>query len=308
MIITKEIEFTMCAKIKEYYHSLGYIYENGEKFVVPVETLKDNSCKRIDVRCDYCERVYSKRYADYVKNKKLSHTDKDCCSNCIHLKTKETMQSKYGVDNCNKIDFVKEKTKSTLIKKYGDNYKNESIKHIRAYAEKYGVENVSQIPHIREKINNSLNINGTQNTSKNQTYLSNLYKGEINYLYEKYWLDSYFPEYKIYMEYDGSGHDICVRYKKVTKEEFFIKECTRGRYLKSYGLKCFRIVSRKDKLPSEEILKSMKDFVIEFFQDNDRSWVLFDIDNSFMEYKDNKYYYDFSHTLNYSNFKITNSL
>ena len=108
MIITKEIEFTMCAKIKEHYHSLGYIYENGEKFVVPVETLKDNSCKRIDVKCDYCGRIIKVVYNDYNDYK----FDKYSCKYCRQIKTSEyslksRQQSLYkrALSFCNKKGY-----------------------------------------------------------------------------------------------------------------------------------------------------------------------------------------------------------
>lgn len=87
-----------------------------------------------------------------------------------------------------------------------------------------------------------------------QAHLQNLFGGETNYRVQNLFLDIALPAEKIYVEYDGSGHDLSVKKKDLTQEEFNEKQRRRTYALYRSGWKCIRFISRKDNLPSDEKL------------------------------------------------------
>lgn len=138
---------------------------------------------------------------------------------------------------------------------------------------------------------NTFYKNGTQKCSQQQEYIHSLVGGELNYPVNNSSLDIAFPEEKIYIEYDGSGHDLSVKLGEKTNEEFQEKEKKRNYALFRLGWKSIRIISKKDYLPSDikikEIIKIGKNILKE------RSWIVFDIDNSEIKYKNFIEKYDF---------------
>jgi hypothetical protein len=98
-----------------------------------------------------------------------------------------------------------------------------------------------------------------------QKYLHELFGGELNYD-NKYVLDIAFPDEKIYIEFDGSGHDLSVRHGNFTQEEFDKREIKRYQTLKYDGWKLFKIVSIRNYLPTDEILKEEFNKALEWFK------------------------------------------
>jgi len=129
-------------------------------------------------------------------------------------------------------------------------------------------------------------------TSLQQQYIFNILGGEENYIMGNYLLDIAFPEEKIYLEYDGSGHALGVKMGFVSEEEFHKKEVKRNYFLLRRGWKEIRIISKKDKLPNEQgiklILSSAKEIL-----NSGRSYVIFDIDKSTIECQNCNSHYDF---------------
>lgn len=119
---------------------------------------------------------------------------------------------------------------------------------------------------------------GTQMCSIQQKHIHNLLGGELNFPVYKSTLDIAFPNKKIYIEYDGGGHDLSVKLGSVTRDEFNKKEIARKYALYRRGWKEIRIISRKDMIPNDEIIYKMYEFAVECFLNN-CSWVEFDIDN-----------------------------
>jgi hypothetical protein len=71
-------------------------------------------------------------------------------------------------------------------------------------------------------------------------------------------LDIAFPEDKIYVEYNGGGHNLGVKIGNISEKEFKTKEIKRYKYLKSLGWKQIEINSPNDYLPEdEEIISSI---------------------------------------------------
>ena len=180
------------------------------------------------------------------------------------IKVKETNLKKYGVDNVFKNISIQEKQKQTVQKIYGvDNvFENDEIKNKIRFTikKKYGASHIMKVPEIKEivikKQKESLYKNGNVQTSKQQLYLYNLLGGELNYQVDLLNLDIAFPEEKIYIEYNGGGHDLKVKMGLITYEDFLASELKRYLFLKENGWRQILINSPRDYLPSDDIIIS----------------------------------------------------
>lgn len=212
---------------------------------------------------------------------------------------KKNLLNKYGVDHPWKINEVKNKVDSTILKIYGvDNIScNKKIKEKKRKnsLKKYGTEYTLQSTEVREKITKTLYKNNSQKTSQQQLYLGDLYNGEINYPISSLSADIFLEKDGIDIEYDGGGHDLCVKIGSKTQEEFDHKEMVRSYIIKQAGYRQIRIVSSKDYLPSDTILLQMLEQAKEYFNTTNHTWVEYNIDTSTMQNAENKegIYYDF---------------
>lgn len=313
-IITKEVEVVPSGKMIQYYKNKGYNTEYHKPLLVKVGDLSDGSKIKIEVQCDYCGEIKTIRYCDYLKSLKLG--SKYSCVKCSYNKAFETNLSlygsasysstkeyrdkvkktnleRYGVGNCAKLEEVKEKMRNTNLQRYDCEYTLQSNivreKSIQTCLKKYGVEYVLQSPEIREKGMQSYYRHSSQMTSKQQLYLCSLYGGELNYPVKYYSADICFPDEKFAIEFDGNGHDLCVKTGKVTQEDFKHKEIVRNSVFKSEGYKQMRIISQTNKLPSDQILLQMLSDAKQYFSNTGHSWLTYDIDKSLLfnaEHKD----------------------
>lgn len=100
-----------------------------------------------------------------------------------------------------------------------------------------------------------------------------------------YWLDIAFPNLKVYLEYDGSGHELGVKMGKLTKQEFDQREIVRSQILKRKGWKELRLISSTDKLPEKEKLIKIIEFCFENLLVENHSHISFNLDNLTYRYK-----------------------
>jgi hypothetical protein len=218
----------------------------------------------------------------------------------------ETLYNNYGVTNPMLIESVKEKLINNNLEKYGtkyytqtDEYKEKAIitnqnkygvdwylsldePHQKGRAvclDKYGTEFPIQLKDIRNKARQTMYKNGTAPKSSQQIYIAQLYNGQLNYLINSVFLDIAFPEKNLYIEYNGSGHELQVKFGTITHEDFIQKERVRYYYLKNKGWNLIEIISRKDYIPSDSILLQMLDYAKSYISTG-HSWIKFDIDNS----------------------------
>lgn len=215
----------------------------------------------------------------------------------IKNKIEITNLEKYGCKNPMGSQIVQEKLKQTLLDKYGvENPMQNKLIREKAFntcLEKYGVRNPSQSPQARQNISNTFYKNGTQAVSSQQSYLHELYGGELNYPVKYYNIDICLNDKKVAIEYDGGGHMLSVTTGKISLEEYNIKTLIRDKIIKQAGYKQIRIISSKDYLPSDEILLQMLDQAKEYFNTTNHTWIEYDIDTSTMrnaEHKDGVYY------------------
>ena len=288
MLLSKEVEVKIVGRNVKYYEEKGYkipkyynkkekkyCFKNGTIIRVNVKDLKENSHVDILVECDYCKNQYYVRKDAYFKQKE-NDINKDCCKKCTHVKNKELNLLRYGVENQYQRPEIIEKIKNINIEKYGVNHpmKNKEI----------------QIKSMQTMSRN----NGVQ-TSRQQLYLSKLLDWKLNYLDKttKYYsLDMAIKEEKIFLEYDGSGHDLQVKFGNLTVEEFKQKEIIRCLILKREGWKEIRIKSLTDKIPSDSIIFNMIEYA-KTYLNSGHSWIHFDIDKSIVKSNLFENHYDY---------------
>jgi very-short-patch-repair endonuclease len=242
-------------------------------------------------------------------------------------KAKNKSREKFGKDYYMQTKEYKERVINTNLNKYGTEYtfQSEEIKEKikQSNLEKYGYENPSQSPIIKEKVKNThlkrygveifsqdpekqrkslikakvtMYKNQTAPSSMQQRYLCNVVGGELNYPVGICSLDIAFPNEKIYLEYDGSGHELSVKFGTVTKKEIKEKEINRFYFLRKNGWRSIRIISKKDLLPSEEKIIEMFKLGKKLLKN--RSWVEFNIDTSTVKTSKGELKYNFGELIN----------
>lgn len=290
MVLSKTVKIKLWNHNIKRLLNLGYTGNRGDIIEIKIEDLPKGSGANIEVLCDICHKNTMVRYADY--NASINKTGSYTCRQCSFKKMHQTNKKKYGAIVPLGNEKIKEKMKQTNLKRYGfesvsqvDKFKE---KQINTMYKKYGVKNSMQVAEFREKVSRTLYKNGTQKASKQQLYLHSLYNGKLNYPIKYYDADICFPEEKLVIEYDGSGHGLEIKLNRVSQEEYKNKEITRFYTIKREGYKQMRIISKKDLLPSDDILLQMLSLAKEYFNTTSHSWINFDIDNLIMINAENK--------------------
>lgn len=262
----------------KHYRSLGYEFTKfGDSIVVPIEHLTHGSHVKVNVICDYCGKVVSKSYKDYIRDH--SEALGDACCKCSSIKFEHTCMDKYGCktnllcdDTKQKIretnmvrygggapassEVVRAKMRSTTMKRYGaENYSSTQIgkdKIAKTNLERYGHTCYLQSKEGRQKTLDTLYRNGTTKTSKPQLELYNLLcelydKCELNYPIIGYSADCFLniDGTCIDVEYDG------MYYHQFTQEH----DNLRDRRLIGKGIKVLRVKGNYD-IPTRSQIES----------------------------------------------------
>lgn len=157
MLITKEIEVTLCSANIHYYENLGYVIprekdkrgrltiKRGTKILVKIEDLPVHSHIKIKLMCDYCleegkETIIEKTYHDFRKQRDIELIKKDCCKKCLPKKNKEVCLKMYGVERYSQTPEIKKKISES---------QNHDYEFIRSEFENKGLVLIS-----KEYINN----------------------------------------------------------------------------------------------------------------------------------------------------------
>ena len=74
--------------------------------------------------------------------------------------------------------------------------------------------------------------------------------------------------------------------------------------LESRGLKEIEIISTNDVLPKDEILLSIKNLAFCILNLNMSNYIVFDIDNNAIRYKNNNIYYDYNSPITYNKISL----
>lgn len=192
----------------------------------------------------------------------------------------QTNLEKYGVPHSSKLKETQEKKKATVRKRYGVDYVSQldSVKQKtkETCMQRYGVDQPMKSPEIRQKSNETYYKNGSGHCSNQQYHIWQVIGGELNYPTCGYSLDIVIGNIDI--EYNGSGHDLCVQTGQKTREEFDKKERMRKGCLKKNGYKILNIDSSTDKLPNDETIKYIIDSLVFFLNNFDDREISINLD------------------------------
>jgi len=181
---------------ENHFKSLGYKFNKNDYIEIFVKELPIGSGLKIDVECNYCNKLFKKAYRRYLETK-----DDICCIECKQIKSQKASFEKYG-------NICSLRNEEVLNKSKKKNLEN------------LGVEYPFQNKNILKKCVESFKASGGTRgkfISKPQIYLNDLFCGEIDCIEFPYRLDSFFEKERIYFEYDGSGHEMVVKMGKITK-------------------------------------------------------------------------------------------
>lgn len=310
----KKIKDKIVATLKETCLD-KYGVDNAAKSKVVQEKIKQTNLKKYGVeRPMQSNEVKEKVKQTCIENYGVDHPWK---SELVKQKVKDTNLEKYGVNNPWKSEAIKEKRKQYFLEKYGvDNpSKSKEIKQKTKinFLQKYGVDNPSKLKEIKQKIKNTclkkygvphvwmlkekqilmrkkaretMYKNGTAPSSKQQRHICEILNGELNFPVGGCSLDIAFPNEMIYIEYDGSGHNLCVKLDNMTQEKFNQRDNKRVYYLKSLGWKIIRFVSSKDILPSDDIIIKLINECKNYLLNSNHSWIEINIDENSIKCKE----------------------
>lgn len=316
MIISKFVDVNLNPLNIKHYENLGYDIKKrldkknrystpkGTSIIVKVEHLPNRSKCRIEFKCDYCGKEFSKTYADYTIEKEKNLVDKDACKDCKQLKLYDCNIIRYGVKSLFEKEEFREKCNASIKRIYGveNAFQSQIIKDkiITTIKQKYGEDfnNIMDVPVYKElAFNNMMKSryeNGTVPTSIQQLYIYQLVSGELNYLFNNCFLDIAFPNEYLYIEYQGNGHDLAVKLNSISKEQFKHRELKRYNFLKSHGWKEIEILSaEKDLLPEDKLLIESINFSKNLLNNSDYNWIKIDLQNNNIILKDEIIHYNF---------------
>ena len=263
-IIQEQIEVRINNFNMLHFIELGYNVKNGDYITIHPNQLPIGSGLKIDVRCDYCGKVFKKAYRRYLET-----IDDVCCKECAKFKFSKTNIDKYGTNCTLNVKEFKDRKNLTFLNKYGTIYptKNpevlEKIKNTNL--KKYGVEwfvlsdKMNDILRIRHE--NNLNYVEGVRVSKSQVHICKLLNGILNFKIDKYYVDIFLEEENIVVEYDGGGHYLSVIHGRISKEDFLRKEKERDELIANMGYNVIRIVDKFGAITDEDIthIKSRAD-------------------------------------------------
>lgn len=227
-------------------------------------------------------KIYGSEYA--VQNKNVKE------------KMKNTFLENYGETTPAKNQEVKNKMAQTNMERYGaiSPTLNEEVraKQIETLKNNYGVAFPQQSEEIKKLSMKSLYENNTAPCSRQQRYIHNLLGGKLNFPHHNSFLDICFVDEKIYLEIDLGGHELQMKLGNVTEEEYRNNERKRWYALYRKGWKEIRIISTKDKIPSDDKLIEIMNYAREYLNTG-RHYIKFYLDEGKVKTSQFEEDYDF---------------
>lgn len=159
-LVENHVEIRWRSNTREWYENKGYVWTNkGESFLVNIEDALPSTEKHIDIICDYCDNIFTRRFSSWLTGNTTSPIKKDACRKCTGKKTKESNLLVYGVENITQLESVKNKIAETNLDKYGVKVplQNKEIlnKVHQTNLERYGVKVPAKNKEVVEKIKNT---------------------------------------------------------------------------------------------------------------------------------------------------------
>lgn len=160
ILLSKTVELKWNSRIKKHYVDLGYIYTKmNDTFLVNVDDLTKGSSAEVNIKCDYCGRIYKKYWHRYLRENTDRVVHKDCCSECKKHKIVETTMVKYGVNSVFQLEEIQKRIRETNVELYGaeNPFQSDIIKQRikETNYRKYGVTIPLKSEVIKSKLRNT---------------------------------------------------------------------------------------------------------------------------------------------------------
>ena len=163
LIYDKIMEIKWHPNNYKHFINKGYNFTKfGDVFLCKTIDLKENSCIKVEVICDYCGKHYFTQFRKIYKNLSSDNEiDRKCvcCKKCLAKKLSELSMQKYGVSYTSKLDSTKQKYIETCNKKYGCNntFQVEEFKEKSKLTciEKYNAKYYNQTEEHKERVRNT---------------------------------------------------------------------------------------------------------------------------------------------------------
>lgn len=129
MLKEREVKVRFNSRNKKYYENLGFTYHHKNDIIVPIYLLSRGSHVKVTGICDICGKEKTMEFRTYFKM--LRENGYYQCHYCKVHTNKNHLKYKTGYENQFQIPFNKEKSKQTMLKKYGVefNTQREVIRH-----------------------------------------------------------------------------------------------------------------------------------------------------------------------------------
>jgi hypothetical protein len=189
MLKDENIKMCVSYKNKNYYENLLFReIEIGEIIEVKSNLVQPGSNILITGICDFCNSDKKISMKEYNKQTNNGINKFSCSKKCSILKTKESNLKKYGVENVFQGENIKNKSRDTKYKLYGDLNYNNRDQSKKTNLVKYGFEYASTSMIIKQKvINTNIERYGCEYASQNQSILNKMKTSNL----EKYGVDNY---------------------------------------------------------------------------------------------------------------------
>jgi len=142
------------SRIKNYYNSIGYECKIHDKIKVKIEHIFKTVRGKVDVKCDYCDKIQKIKYSKFLRSTKHNTCKYACCNSCGGLKSKEFLNQNFNVINVSQLESVKNKKIIKSQQAYGVNNVSQSKiiqnKVKRTKKKRYDDENYVNIKKIKE--------------------------------------------------------------------------------------------------------------------------------------------------------------
>lgn len=168
MIIENIIKVKVSNRTKRYFLQKGYLDNNGYFFVRP-EDMNDTNRTKVACKCDYCGDIRNVMWSNYLIQINKTSDKIYSCHKCHFNKTKMLFREKYGTENIQVLEEIKNKIRITCLKKYGIGYpsgsKEAREKMKKTLIDRYGVDHPMKNEDIFNKAQKSsykhIRYNGT---------------------------------------------------------------------------------------------------------------------------------------------------
>jgi hypothetical protein len=146
-----KINVNVTNKNLRHYRNFYPSVSSGDSILVDIIEIPTGSHVKICAICDFCGEEKLISYKEYNNQTKFGVSEFSCSKKCSLLKTKKTILAKFGKENLFQVYEIKQKSRDTKFKKYGDhNYNNRDLSS-KTCLNRYGVDHISKLDSVKEE-------------------------------------------------------------------------------------------------------------------------------------------------------------